>query len=1235
MWSLGVQDIFALRSPGGDAFTAFIDSVIRAQAYVCGLPDAAIKTNQKTTAPDGGVDTQVDPPCPNDVTGWMSVPTCWQYKTEEARRINDKKLRDDIQKRHAIELIKSGYAYRFCVADELTAEKKTKWIKILTAESTKIKATAPPALVLTASDLGAWANRFPAVVIRLKGPKGEIQHFKAWGQSITTQVPKFVETAQWSTVRDQILGHVDLSRNVRDPLVAVQGAAGTGKTRFVYEALGQSLGAANLVAYTINDVASEITAAHLANDDSLRAILIADECSLATRVKLQRILAGHCKRVRVVAIDNTGERPPSGAAELWLDKISQTDLDSVLNENFPGIPPDRRRAYARLAEGFVRLAADLCRDDPGDATPGRSGRSLGNLRDYFVRRLDEPQRTVVEALALFQKIGYRDDVKDELEQLRQFLGLTMHSNQILEIANRIKDVPGFVNYAGRYLYITPEIIAEIAFARAWDRWAVPLPPQTFFSKLPQSLLEPFMVRVSRSAPPEVRQLATDFFRSWMTDLTPASLTDVSAVDRLAILAENDPKANFPLLRRLVEDSTLDQLRLVTGDGIGRWGPRRTLVWLAENMASFQEHFEDAEAILLRLALAESEPKIGNNATEIWYQLFRIILSGTATPFLERLGLLRKRIFSDDNTIAALGLKALTDVYETSMTKIVGPSVVGRRIPPTQWTPKTDMEMRQCYAAAIDLLVDLCKQASLAEAAYEIAIRHTRTFLNQGYLKQLMQIFPPKQVPPKYLPQLIEALQTYRHYDDARQIEGKRADASYSGAVKKWLEDLPRGDFHDRLLSVVGREVWHNTFYGDEDRLKTELQAIANEFVTQPDQLKAEMEWLSSEAAKSGVPLGEEIAKKDPNGRLFHLILGKATEATFPGLARGYILGALASNPDLIVRINKWLDEIEREHPKTAFHLFIYGDSSLRPLERTLALIDKKLLPPEFLGSFLSHAAQGRLSMSDLCAALKRLVIPTKNGDKAAAKVAVDLIAYQLKGQKKDKENQTISLPSGCDTNIWDILEFVAQQEMGETFGWSQVLRDLIPNYPKQVIHICCLAFTGEGFSYHREAEKILILCAKQSPSETMKQIGKVMLDRKRGWRMTIGNYKELFTLIPIEAIKGWLKSNGVQAVRVIARHLPLPFINKEGQPVVPELTEFVLKHFGKDKETFNHFCVGAHNLQMYSGDIASQHEQEAEVAKKFLSHPLPHIRKWAAIEVDSSLKQTQHWRQEDEERRIS
>ena len=111
-----------------------------------------------------------------------------------------------------------------------------------------------------------------------------------------------------------------------------------------------------------------------------------------------------------------------------------------------------------------------------------------------------------------------------------------------------------------------------------------------------------------------------------------------------MLTEVDPGVYLPMLRRLIEQATVDELKMVSGDNIGgSYGARRSIVWLAERMAAFHEYFDHAENILLKLGLAETEKNISNNATAIWRQLYRIFLSGTAISFLDRLSRLERRI----------------------------------------------------------------------------------------------------------------------------------------------------------------------------------------------------------------------------------------------------------------------------------------------------------------------------------------------------------------------------------------------------------------------------------------------------------------------------------------------------------------------------------------------------------------------------------------------------------------
>jgi hypothetical protein len=162
-----------------------------------------------------------------------------------------------------------------------------------------------------------------------------------------------------------------------------------------------------------------------------------------------------------------------------------------------------------LCQGFIRLAADMCEEHANIAEAGHPGPALERVRGYFERRIpDEPDRTAVEALALLPKVGYAEDVSEQLALLCKMVGL--ESATVINVARRLHDRPGFVAKTTRFLYVTPQIIAQVAFWAAWRRWIQDNPRQ-FFGSLPESLLAEFQERVKTTALPEARKALADFF----------------------------------------------------------------------------------------------------------------------------------------------------------------------------------------------------------------------------------------------------------------------------------------------------------------------------------------------------------------------------------------------------------------------------------------------------------------------------------------------------------------------------------------------------------------------------------------------------------------------------------------------------------------------------------------------------------------------------------------------------
>lgn len=722
-------------------------------------------------------------------------------------------LKQELNKPYSTKLIKKGYGYCFCICDDLTPEKKSEWEKILDDEIVKIDPSAPKSKVVTASDLARWASQYPAIIVKFFQPQFvNSLAFEHWGRNITKLTSEYVEVNLWASIKQQIIEHTNFNNIPNTAILPIQGEAGVGKTRLVYETLLRIQGAKNLVLYAIDKKALDL-AYPLAREQQAKTILVADECFPQTQAEIKNILNGVTDRVRVICIDNSGERIDTFAQQLWLERIPEENVDTILKKNFVNVPPDRRRAYVHLSRGFIRLAADLCNQDSQIASQGNINSALSDTRTYLCNRLnDDIKLRVVEAISLFRKVGYRDEVREEIDFLCEIL--KSDGDNIIEIAQQLKDVPGYVAFAGRYLYITPEIIAQVSFEGAWKRW-IKYDPPAFLDKIPQPLLDAFLHRVSTSSSEEVRRIVGEFFQHWVAQLQPIDLSDVSKVEKLIVLIEINPEDYLPQLNNLIDRASKEELLKVKGGFINGVGTRRSLVWLAEKMAAFPEFFSYAESILWKLALAETEFNIGNNATHVWQELFRIYLSGTAVSFIERIDLLETRLSSENEEEINLALECLNKAFDTEGSRILGSPIVAGRIPPENWQPQTQLELKECLDRALDVVLNAARSniTHLQAGALKIAIDRIPALLSYGYLEHIKTLFLKENTSQEILVSLIRRLEDFIRFN---------SDASEE--VTQWLQSLIPDDFHGRLIQTVGKSPWSYSLRDKKEAWQQEMNS---------------------------------------------------------------------------------------------------------------------------------------------------------------------------------------------------------------------------------------------------------------------------------------------------------------------------------------------------------------------------------------------------------------------------
>jgi hypothetical protein len=1219
IWEIDGRDVIHLRpDPGGVLFTAFVDDILVAAAQATGVPLSKLHQNLRTNRPDGGVDTALDTAI-SDRNGWCDFPTAWQFKSADASTVTEKDLKEEVSKDHAAELIRQGYAYRFCICDELTDSKRKEWEAILLAEAKTLIGSAAVPRVLTASDLAKWACDFPSVILGHFQPQLATlaQGFQVWGSAITDLTRTFVPVAEWRPIGSELRAHLSFSNAPAKVVFSLKGVAGVGKTRFVYEVLNGFEGARLLVVYAQERHAE--LARFLSNRKAV-AILVADECPPEIEVQLEEMLRGHIDRIRVVTIRNDARAPIFGSPEYLLVQMSEVECEQVLASNFPEVSGDARRTYSQLCRGFIRLAADMCERHALIAQAGHTGPALDDVRKYYESRIqDEQDRKAVEALALMPKVGYAEDVSEQLDQLCKLVGLDV--DRVIEVAKRLHDRPGFVAKTTRFLYVTPQIIAEVAFAAAWRRW-IEENPKRFLERLHPTLLADFQERVRTTALPNVRQIFAQFFFQWVTSLKSSDLRKTECLARLMALVEIEPETYLDCLHRLVIGASDDEI-VAIGNEPAPTASRRNLVWLLERLAWFPEYFDRSEEILLRLAVNETEPAIGNSSSGIWLRLYAAVLPGTAVPYELRLRKLRHRLEANDHRVSSLAFKALEEILNVSAFRLDVTPLAGRVRPP-EANPRTELELKEHMQAGLSLLADLAASSdrALKTKAQAIAARNSRTLLQMGQLARLQQILETGKIEKENLAELLGSLDEFLYFEGS---QSPWASTEYIEKVRAWRRALQPSDLHARLLSTVGIEPWRSSAVR-EGPWREELKDIARALVNDRNLLDQEIPWLFSAQAKGAAFLGEELAKFDSNGALLGELLQAAVRYKSGALARGYLIGVLP-NPSLdLDRLNSLLDSVESVDPSLAADLVRVGGLKIRAAERTIRLVSEGKLPLVYLRSLAAGYMEPDLPQ--LRSVLGNLIREAEKGNVTATEIALDICGYRI-GERGDWQNK-LEDPNLQDL-VWRLATAAASNTGRESYWWGELVQRLGKFDLRRALGLAAKGLLSTEPNQSHVASAVLSEMAKEHPAEVMEELGSLILDNARGgWRILMRKYP-IFAQLPWQVVADWVKRHGVAAARRIAGHLPAPHLDKNGSPVVPELTAYILDAFADDEEVFRSFAAGVHNLQLYKGKIASQHEQEAEVAKKFLNHPLERVRQWASLEIKEATAEANYWRRVEEE----
>jgi hypothetical protein len=391
-----------------------------------------------------------------------------------------------------------------------------------------------------------------------------------------------------------------------------------------------------------------------------------------------------------------------------------------------------------------------------------------------------------------------------------------------------------------------------------------------------------------------------------------------------------------------------------------------------------------------------------------------------------------------------------------------------------------------------------------------------------------------------------------------------------------------------------------------------------------------VDYLCSPEARSAGSLGVAIGRKDPNGVFLDPILAVTRKTRSMLLLRGYTAGLLTGSPKHVARVNETVDQQRKL-------LFLVVAESIQgalespdPATRIVRMVRSRRLGFEAMHLLLYGETLNRISSEQFGDLLS--VFDEPDTPPAAFKIASDILGARFRITRKDAP--AVQENPETRNRILAILEKGATIDDRGDFWWADVLSKLADEAPVEVARIAALAITGADYDKQRRGAEILAKLAESKPEIVMDEIGPRILDPNSGWKWQAGSYKQIFAVLSPEVVMEWLDKTGLAGAQRIAQHLPSPFQDAEGKPVVPRLTDLVLSRYGDDGRVFGRFCAGRHHLEASWGDPADTSEAHARAAEPFLSHPTPAIRRWAADEVASSRAWAARWRKEAEDERF-
>jgi hypothetical protein len=1181
-------------------FPIVMNTLLAAEAGRNRIPLIDLSVTSETNDPDGGIDAQILWPAsiPHDVLAPGN--NIFQYK---ASKIKTKTLIEEFSKPDVQAALKAGGTYVLCVGYDYSKRETDYYRNQLDLLCKKKKCAKQRTKIIFGGLIARWISRYPSVAALPELRRGipEFVTVSRWKEDNPNLANEFRPDASRTEIIDSV--HNFLNSESPNSVIRIEGPAGVGKTRLALESvLDPEFAPRTLYAPNSDDPDVGRILQQFYSSPEIRAILVIDECDSTRQSALADYAQNSGGRIKLVCVgiaEVLRDRLQPISTPLYQPKpLEAADITAILQTAFPNAPNAFVELSVRLSGGYVKLAIFIVQTlvENGIQPAIFLARDF-TIQSFLNKFVPKEMLLSLQVLSILARIGWEEDLRKEAETVAKFVSVPFH--QLQRETKKLRD-RGVVVSRGRYLYVSPDLLAVNAAADLWDTMGSELIKlvKEFPAHEPRRQLLRRIAMMGEHT--EVKKAVEKILsRSGLFPSLP-KLNDPLLSEIFRILSSAAPEAATDLLTETICIALRPEL-LDFKKG------RRDVIWAIESLLRWPATSLDAARALMMLALCETET-IANNATGVLKTYFHVYLSGSPIPLEDRFVIIDQLLAMGDSDAKKLAVHVISGSLRTDEHRMGGELDPYSNKPfPPEWRPKNYGEIWAARRRAINYL------ERVAEGNDDAAALARRTRLTS--------------TPALYAEDAVALLETTKPVDD----EERRILAEACVRIEK-NPDLPEalrvrlqnvrqkafGDsFFDQLRRWVGKrlhtdyDLEHDSGYTSADRQVIRLAEVAFESGLDGEQLK----WLASREAENAWPFAQRLGELDTEGS-FEAQIKEATEDNFNCLLlAGYLTGRYPTGTE--VERSRAIDAVEQCKPKAAFGATWRADMTESGADRVIRLVQNRLVDSSALQVFMYGPFFAQLPLKY---ALQIVDLILDSGTGRNLEIALGIIDNCLRSKSASIEQ--------FGESAWKAIETLPTGHPSHTFDWQwgQIAGLLATRNPARFARAFIKLFeSDETWLATDSAQHCLRTAAMDDPNGVWNVIGPALLrEDQTGMRLRIKLEHWFGELIPPEALVNWAKRNGRRGFLHAASLLTV----KSGAP--SEAARLLIREAKNPNEVLLLIFSSLHT-GFGAGPLSGLMERNMEPLRNLANDPEPRIRGWAKAQLASEKKMVKRQKLLEEE----